>query len=145
MYSELKKSKTTKTKLFQKSVLLLLLLLGMSSQTYAQRNVEKLNRGLVAMRLNSSQVYIGWRMLGTEPTYVSYNLYCNGAMVTGSPFTTTTNFTHNSTINGTYTVRAIINGVEEPASETATVWVNQYLDIPMQIPAGGTNVSGSYT
>jgi rhamnogalacturonan endolyase len=35
-------------------------------------------------------------------------------------------------------VRAIINGVEEPSSESATVWANQYLDIAMQIPAGGT-------
>ena len=130
---------------FKGAALVLLFFIGVTTQLFAQRTVEKLNRGLVAMRLNSSQVYIGWRMLGTEPTDVSYNLYCNGAIVTGSPFTTTTNFTHNSTTNGIYTVRAIINGVEEPASETATVWANQYLDVPMQIPAGGTNVSGSYT
>ncbi|HQE35248.1 MAG TPA: hypothetical protein PLQ70_11305, partial [Flavobacterium alvei] len=52
-------------------------LFGISTQLFAQRTVEKLNRGLVAMRLNSSQVYVGWRMLGTEPTDVSYNLYCN--------------------------------------------------------------------
>lgn len=130
---------------FQKIVFLLILLLGITSQLFAQRNVEKLNRGLVAMRLNSSQVYIGWRMLGTEPTDVSYNLYCNDVKVTGSPFTTTTNFTHNITTNGTYTVRAIINGVEEAASEAASVWANQYFDIAMQIPPGGTNLSGSYT
>ncbi|MBP6374279.1 MAG: T9SS type A sorting domain-containing protein [Flavobacterium sp.] len=134
-----------KPNLFQKLVIILLLLLGTSSQIYAQRTVEKLNRGLVAMRLNTSQVYIGWRMLGTEPIDVSYNLYCNDVKVAGSPFTTSTNYTHNITTDGTYSVRAIINGVEEPASETATVWANQYLDIAMQIPPGGTNASGSYT
>lgn len=134
-----------KPNLFKKLVIILLLLLGTSSQIYAQRTVEKLNRGLVAMRLNASQVYIGWRMLGTEPTDVSYNLYCNDVKVAGSPFTTSTNYTHNITTDGTYSVRAIINGVEEPASETATVWANQYLDIAMQIPPGGTNASGSYT
>nr|WP_262987414.1 T9SS type A sorting domain-containing protein [Flavobacterium fluvii] len=112
---------------------------------FAQRSVEKLNRGLVAMRLNASQVYVGWRMLGTDPTDTSYNLYCDGVKLAGSPFTTSTNFTHDTTTDGSYTVRAIINGVEEPVSETATVWANQYLDIAMQIPPGGTNVSGSYT
>lgn len=113
---------------------------------YAQRTVEKLNRGLVAMRLNPNQVYINWRMLGTEPTNVSYNLYCNNKKVTGSPFTTTTNFTHEITTDGSYYIRAIINGVEEPASETVSVWANQYLDIAMQIPAGGTTPDGqSYT
>jgi len=131
-----------KPNLFKKLALILLLLLGTSSQIYAQRTVEKLNRGLVAMRLNANQVYVGWRMLGTEPTDVSYNLYCDGLKVVGSPFTTSTNFTHNITTNGAYTVRAIINGTEEPASETATVWANQYLDIPMQIPPSGTNRDG---
>ncbi|WP_304198145.1 T9SS type A sorting domain-containing protein [Flavobacterium alvei] len=123
-------------------------LFGISTQLFAQRTVEKLNRGLVAMRLNSSQVYIGWRMLGTEPTDVSYNLYCNDLKVAGSPFTTTTNYTHTITTNGIYTVRAIINGVEESASEAASVWANQYLDIAMQIPAGGTtpdNVAYTYS
>lgn len=134
-----------KPNLFKKSALILLFLLGTSAQIYAQRTVEKLNRGLVAMRLNTNQVYVGWRMLGTEPTDVSYNLYCNDVKLAGSPFTTTTNFTHNITTNGTYTVRAIINGIEESASETVTVWANQYLDIAMQIPPGGTNASGAYT
>jgi len=142
------KEKTTKTNLnqsisiFKTLTLLLLLLFGISTHLFAQRTVEKLNRGLVAMRLNSTQVYVGWRMLGTEPTDVSYNLYCDNVKVAGSPFTTTTNYTHTITTNGTYTVRAIINGNEEPASETATVWANQYLDIAMQIPAGGTTPDG---
>ncbi|MCI9843245.1 T9SS type A sorting domain-containing protein [Flavobacterium pectinovorum] len=130
---------------FRKTILSLLFLFGITTPLLAQRSVEKLNHGLVAMRLSSNQVYIGWRMLGTEPTDVSYNLYCNDIKVAGSPFTTTTNYTHNISTNGTYSVRAIINGVEETTSETATVWANQYLDIAMQIPDGGTNVSGSYT
>lgn len=139
-------NKKTTSNLLKKIPFLLLLLFGISSQIQAQRTVEKLNRGLVAMRLNAEQVYINWRMLGTEPNNVSYNLYCNGKKVTGSPFTTTTNFTHKTTTDCNYYIRAIINGTEEPASETATVWANQYLDLPMQIPAGGTSPDGrAYT
>ncbi|WP_281336528.1 T9SS type A sorting domain-containing protein [Flavobacterium eburneipallidum] len=131
---------------FQKLILLLLFLFGTSYQINAQRQIEKLNRGLVAMRLNASQVYVGWRMLGTEAPNISYNLYCNDVKVTGSPFTSTTNFTHSVTTNGTYKIRAIVNGVEQPESESATVWANQYLDIAMQIPPSGTNRDGeTYT
>ncbi|WP_281336250.1 T9SS type A sorting domain-containing protein [Flavobacterium eburneipallidum] len=145
MYSELKKQKKTTQNSLKKISIILLFLLGITTQMQAQRTVEKLNRGLVVIRLNTNQVYVGWRMLGTEPTDVSYNLYCDGVKVTGSPFITSTNFTHNINTNGAYTIRAIINGVEQPESETATVWTNQYLDIAMQVPPGGTNVSGSYT
>src|SRR5215213_1341501 len=45
------------------------------------RQMEFLNRGLVAVRRTSSQIYIGWRMLGTDPTNIAFNLYrsANGA------------------------------------------------------------------
>lgn len=139
-------NKKTTSNLLRKVSILLLLLFGFSSQIKAQRTVEKLNRGLVAMRLNADQVYINWRMLGTEPTNISYNLYCNGKKVAGSPFTTTTNFTHSTTTDGNYYIRAIVNGVEQAASETVSVWANQYLDIAMQIPVGGTSPDGrAYT
>ncbi|MGM8360495.1 hypothetical protein ACSV4D_01115 [Flavobacterium sp. ARAG 55.4] len=105
----------------RKSVILLLLIFGISSHMQAQRIVEKLNRGLVATRVNPNQVYINWRMLGTEPTDVSYNLYCNGKKVAESPFTTKTNFTHETTTDDNYYIRAIVDGKEEAASETANV------------------------
>ncbi|POY41480.1 hypothetical protein C3L50_02950 [Flavobacterium alvei] len=139
-------NKKTTPNSFKKIQLILFLLLAISYQTKAQHTVEKLNRGLVAMRLDANQVYIGWRMLGTEPTDVSYNLYCNGKKIEGSPFKTSTNFTHNSPTDETYTVRAIIKGIEQADSETVKVWANQYLDIAMQIPAGGTSPDGrNYT
>ena len=128
--------------MIKKPLLLIFLLLGTASQIQAQQMIEKLNRGLVAMRLDANQVYIGWRMLGTEPTDVSFNLYCNGKKVTESPIKTSTNYTHNIITNETYSVRAIVNGIEQPTSETASVWANQYLDIPMQIPTGGTSPDG---
>ena len=33
----------------------------------AARQMEKLGRGLVAMPLGEGKVYVGWRMLGTDP------------------------------------------------------------------------------
>lgn len=136
----------TKSNSFKNLLFVPLLLLGITSSILAQHTLEKLNRGLVAMRLNPNEVYINWRMLGTEPTNVSYNLYCNDKKIADSPFTTTTNFTHKITTDEKYHIRAIINGIEQPGSESISVWSNQYLDIPMQIPPGGTTPDGqAYT
>ena len=129
-------------KIFKKTAVLFLL--SLTVQMTAQRTVEKLNRGLIAMRLNAGQVYVGWRMLGTEPAEITYNLYCNDVKINESPLASSTNFTHNTASNGTYAIQAVHNGNEGPASETAAVWADQYLDIPLQIPAGGTTAGGPY-
>jgi len=41
----------------------------------AQRQMEKLSRGVVAVRASSTQVYVGWRLLGTDPDSIGFNLY----------------------------------------------------------------------
>ncbi|MEY2868010.1 MAG: hypothetical protein RIR01_414 [Bacteroidota bacterium] len=133
----------TKTLQFiTKFTLCLWLICGITAATQAQRTVENLNRGLQVIRLNPNQVYINWRMLGTEPTNVSYNLYCNGNKLTAKPITASTNFLHEISTDGNYYIRAIINNTEEKKSETVSVWQNQFLDIPMQIPSGGTSPDG---
>ena len=37
--------------------------------------MEKLGRGVIAMRSTETQVYVGWRLLGTDPAGVAFNLY----------------------------------------------------------------------
>ena len=39
------------------------------------RVVEPLGRGVVAIRTSDSSVYVGWRLLGTEASTVTFNLY----------------------------------------------------------------------
>ena len=41
----------------------------------AQRQMENLDRGVIAIRTGNDSVYIGWRMLGTESDEISFNLY----------------------------------------------------------------------
>jgi len=47
----------------------------------AQRQMERLGRGVVVLHTSSTQAYIGWRLLATDPTDVGFNLYrsANGA------------------------------------------------------------------
>ncbi|MBC8010956.1 MAG: hypothetical protein H7067_12765 [Burkholderiales bacterium] len=37
--------------------------------------MENLGRGEVALRTGATQVYVGWRMLGTDPEEIGFNLY----------------------------------------------------------------------
>ncbi len=110
------------------------------------RQMENLDRGVVAVKV-SNGVFVSWRMLGTEPIGVSYNLYRGSTKVNSAPITGGPNFVDlNGTTGSTYTVRAIINGVEYGASPGASVWSNSYLQIPLQAPSGGTTPDGvNYT
>ncbi len=103
--------------------------------------MERLSRGLVAVTANNG-VYVGWRMFGFEydestPAHVSYNVYRDGAKVAN--VTNSTNYQDSTgTSSATYSVRPVIGGVEGAVSETVNVLPQQYLSVPLQVPAAGT-------
>ena len=112
----------------------------------AQRRLEKLNRSVVALRTSPGAVYVGWRLFGTDPAGLAFNVYRGTVRVNAAPLTGATNLVDNTTVDAPYTVRPVLNGVEQAASAAATVWANQYLRIPIQRPAGGTTPDGvAYT
>ncbi|WP_317258923.1 rhamnogalacturonan lyase family protein [Hymenobacter tibetensis] len=127
-------------------LLLLLVFLTSASAAEAQRRMEKLNRGVVAIRATASSVYVGWRLFGTDPSGLGFNVYRGATRINSTPITGATNLVDETPTNEPYTVRPVLNGVEQPASESATVWAQSRLNIPLQRPAGGTTPSGeAYT
>src|SRR5512134_974208 len=47
-----------------------------ASPTWAQPSLmEGLGRGVVALRSSATDVFVGWRVLGTDPPDVAFNLY----------------------------------------------------------------------
>ncbi|MBK8951828.1 MAG: T9SS type A sorting domain-containing protein [Chitinophagaceae bacterium] len=116
---------------------LLFILIHLYLNVPAQRWMEGLGRGLVAVRTNASDVFLSWRLSGTDPENTTFNVYRNGSKVNSTPINAT-NYIDNISVNGTYTVRALINGVEGTNNVQATVWQQQYMQIPIQIPPGGT-------
>jgi len=46
-----------------------------AAETRAQRQMERLGRGTVAVRHDATTVYIGWRLLGTDPDEIAFNVY----------------------------------------------------------------------
>ncbi|MGW2623864.1 rhamnogalacturonan lyase family protein [Micromonospora taraxaci] len=108
--------------------------------------MENLDRGLISVRSGSGNL-VSWRLLGTENSAVSFQLYRGSTRVNASPITGATNYLDSGAAAGSaYTVRAVVDGVEQAASAPALQFGAGYLDVPLQVPAGGSTPSGeSYT
>jgi rhamnogalacturonan endolyase len=117
-----------------------------ANNIFSARIMEKLNRGVVAVRTDANHVYIGWRMFGTDPKDVSFNIYRNGTKINSTPITNSTNYIDTTNMDGTYTIKTVINGVEQEESEGVGVWQQFYKIINLNVPPGGTTPDGvSYT
>ncbi|MDU0203975.1 rhamnogalacturonan lyase family protein [Paenibacillus sp. MAH-36] len=110
------------------------------------RQMEDLGRGLVAIQ-DSGHVFLGWRLLGTEPENIAFNLYRNGVKMNSIPITDSTNYLDpEGRADSSYFVRAVINGIEKNQSETVKPWNANYLTVPLQKPADGVTSTGeAYT
>ena len=100
-------------------------------KTEAAREMEKLDRGVIATYNGgypSSAVFVAWRMLGTEPNTVSYNVYRDGTKFNSTPITDSCNWMDaGGTANSTYQVSAIIDDVEQELSDPVETWSGSYL------------------
>jgi rhamnogalacturonan endolyase len=115
-----------------------------------QRVVENLGRGLITIRASDTTVYVGWRLLGTDPSDIAFNVYrASGtgapARLNDAPLLATTNLVDTSadlSLVNTYTVRPVLEGTELAASAPfelpANAPIQQYLTLPLDRPAGGT-------
>ena len=117
-------------KLLATSALALLVSMGAN----AQRFTDKLDRGLIAVQTTGG-VYCSWRIQADEYYDVKYNLYRNGMKLNSEPLDVS-NFTDKSgSSSSTYTVKAVVNGVEQAASKEATVFNTNYKEVKIQYPA----------
>ena len=115
----------------------------------AQPVMEKLDRGVVAVRASETTAYVGWRLLGTDPSGVGFNLYRAAGSGTPrklnlAPLMKTTDFvdtTLDASVVKRYTVRAVADGKEllpgAPFVLPASAPIQQFLTVPLQRPAGG--------
>ncbi|MGN6642048.1 MAG: rhamnogalacturonan lyase, partial [Verrucomicrobiota bacterium] len=115
---------------------------------HAERQMEKLGRGVVALVKTDGTIYVGWRLLGTDPENIGFNLYRTANSGTPIQLTTnqtvTTDFvdtTANLSQTNRYFVRPVIGGVLGAASGSFTVPANvpvhdSYLSIPLTFDPG---------
>ncbi|WP_207425129.1 rhamnogalacturonan lyase [Pedobacter sp. SYSU D00535] len=131
-----------------KQPILYLVFFFLVSSAYAQRVMENLDRGVVAVRHASDSVFVSWRLLATEPENLAFNLYRStgggtAVKLNTKPITGGTNFIDTRadlTQNIAYTVKALVNGKETAGSKPfvipANAAVGQFLSIPIKTPTG---------
>ena len=100
----------------------------------AARQMEWLNRGLVAVKANNG-VFVSWRVLGTEGAETSFNLYRDGEKIASISGTQASNYTDaKGTASNKYSVKAVLNGKEMAADAAVSVWGNQFLTVNLDRP-----------
>lgn len=131
-----------------KSILGIIVLssLLITNDATAQRLMENLDRGVVAVRNLDGKTFVSWRLLGTEPNDLAFNLYRTvgsgkAEKLNKQPIKKTTSFLDDLTDTAsprTYFVKAIIKGKEDKESKSFTLKPGSvpYLSIPLQTPAG---------
>ena len=77
---------------------------------YSKLQREKLNRGVVAIRENPSEVIVSWRYLSSDPIQTGFNVYRDGKKLTDTPITVSTLFRdkNNSQKTAVYEVRPVL-------------------------------------
>jgi len=127
-----------------------IIILLSGSHAIAQRQMENLGRGVIAVRTGSDSVYISWRMMGTEPGDIAFNIYRQGGndkpvRLNNKPVTESTNYVdRNVSFNtdNSYFVRTVLKGKELDQSKSFVLKahspVQQYINIPLRTPAGYT-------
>ncbi|WPV69613.1 rhamnogalacturonan lyase [Chitinophaga sp. LS1] len=106
---------------------------------------EKLDRGLIAIPQSPTQTFLSWRLLDTDPSAITFNIYrqTDGQLQKLSSQSVTNYVDNHADIHHTHTylVKSVIGG-KETNTATYTIQadapIQQYLTIPLKTPPGYT-------
>ncbi|NTD97560.1 rhamnogalacturonan lyase [Agrobacterium tumefaciens] len=130
--------------------ILLIIIICCTLDALAQRQMEKLGRGIVAVRKSADSVFVSWRILGTEPEHIAFNLYRKTGnevekKLNALPLTKGTCFYDvGADLNqvNRYFIKPILNthelAADKPFILAANTPIRQYLTIPLRTPEGYT-------
>lgn len=136
-------------------VLLLVVISFPAPLAAAQRQMERLDRGVVAIHDQPGQAFISWRLLGSDPPDVAFHVYrqSEGApaqRLTEQPLTEGTHYRDPDVDLAhaqSYFVRPVADDTEGEPSKRFTLPVGMpvrpYLSVPLQTPAGYRPNDGS--
>jgi len=101
--------------------------------------MENLTRGIVAVKQPDGAVFLAWRLFGTDPEKLAFNLYrlSNGTPVkiNEKPIAGATNFVDRAADTNQplqYFLRPVLNGKELAPSRPVQAWDKNYLEIPIK-------------
>ena len=129
----------------------LVLAFGLSQAFAAERQMERLTRGLAVANVGSG-VLVSWRLLGTDSPDTEFNLYRDGEKIATISKSAGTNYLDKSgKATSKYTVAAVVNG-KEGAKQAVSVVLDKtvansgnsfpYKTIKLEVPAAQTMPDG---
>ncbi|TQM78225.1 cellulose binding domain-containing protein [Saccharothrix saharensis] len=102
-----------------------------------RKQVERLDRGVVSVRSGSGNL-VSWRLLAGDSPSTGFTVYRGGTKLNATPITGSTNYLDSGgAADASYTVRAVVDGVEQPASSASLAFGSGYRDVPIQSPGAG--------
>jgi rhamnogalacturonan endolyase len=108
------------------------ILLSNANTVYAQRIMENLGRGVVAINKGNGNVYISWRLLGTDPDSIGFNIYRSTSgespvKLNSAIIDSTTDFSDKNvdmTKDNSWFIKPVLNGAEQTACKPFTLVAN---------------------
>ncbi|MBR2232963.1 MAG: rhamnogalacturonan lyase [Prevotella sp.] len=99
--------------------------------------MEKLDRGLVAIPGTNGKCFLSWRLLGTDNQNTTFRILKNGSVLRDD-ITGATSFQVTGSSTDKFQVVTLQNGVVTETSPEVVPWKSSFLQIPLDRPAGGT-------
>jgi autotransporter-associated beta strand protein len=125
-----------------------LLVALLAPPAHAQRQMENLGRGVIVLHKSTSQAYVSWRLLATDPDGAGFNVLrsANGAtpvQINSGLITNTTDFldiTATLTVSNAWFIQPVFNGATQALSApwglAANSAVKQYFSVPLHTTGG---------
>lgn len=113
--------------------------IGSRAQVTPASQMEKLDRGLVAVPTSSTANFVSWRLLGTDDkAATTFDLLRNGEVIASG--LTKTNFQDNGgSAAAKYQVVTRVNGTEAETSGEVMPWGKKFLTLTLDRPASGVH------
>lgn len=102
-----------------------------SGNLSAQRQMENLDRGLVAVKVTDG-VFLSWRLQGYEWYGYTYNVYRDGVKINSQPLEVTNYVDNSGSLSSSYHIETLFKGVSQSTSDQVNPWAQQYLEIPLK-------------
>nr|MCU0748285.1 hypothetical protein [Akkermansiaceae bacterium] len=101
----------------------------------SQRQMEALDRGLVAVKQGDGKVFLSWRLLGTDAQETAFDVYRvkdgKNTRLNDKPITDAT-CTIDPEVADEYFVRSVLKGKEGAASAPSKPLDHNYIEFPIQ-------------
>lgn len=108
-----------------------------------QRQMEYLDRGLIAIKISDSTVFLSWRLLGNDNASVGFNIYRKDnnkvIKINSIPIYTKTCYIdtlQNFSKEIQYFIKPVIGKKELSQSKLVKIWETNYISIPLQTLPG---------